>query len=229
MVSKGTVNDPDGDRVRLEIELHEVAQTFTDSPSPETICELVSSGSVVTLNRFGLVNGDYHWQARAVDEHGLASVWAEFGTAGNTDFIVSIPDIGYAAIVAGDDNPGFDADGISGNANTAYQALRTLGFDDERIFYLNGDRPQDIDGDGEDEVDQISSLTEFRNVIEQWVPARVGEHSPFILYLVGHGARDTFFFRDAEGVGPSLLDHWLGELPIGTRMLIVIDACYSVG
>ena len=227
VIFKGTVSDPDGDAVKLEIELREATQLFTDTPTPETISELVSSGSRVTITRYGLVSGDYHWQARAVDESGLASEWVEFGITDNTDFIVSIPDIGYAVIVAGDDSSVFNIEGISSNANTAYRALRALGFGDDRIFYLNGDRPQDIDGDGDDEVDQISSLSEFQNVMEQWVPARVGEHSPFILYLVGHGTTETLWFSDTEYVSPSILDPWLGELPSGTQMLIVIDSCYS--
>ena len=88
VIFKGTVTDRDGDRVKLEIELRETTQAFTGTPTPETIGSLVVSGSQVTLTRYGLVSGNYHWQARAVDEYGLASAWVEFGTAGNTDFTV---------------------------------------------------------------------------------------------------------------------------------------------
>jgi hypothetical protein len=74
--------------VKLEIELRETGEAFTGTATPETISELVASGSQVIITRYGLVSGDYHWQARAVDEHGLASEWVEFGTGGNTDFEV---------------------------------------------------------------------------------------------------------------------------------------------
>ena len=52
----------------------------------------MSSGSQVTITRSGLVNADYHWRYRAKDIKGAISDWTEFGTAGNIDFTVSIPD-----------------------------------------------------------------------------------------------------------------------------------------
>ncbi|MDO8637670.1 MAG: peptidoglycan DD-metalloendopeptidase family protein, partial [Dehalococcoidia bacterium] len=95
MVFKGTVSDPDGDKVKLEIELRESTQAFTGTATPETISDLVTSGSQVTLTRSGLVPAGYHWQARAVDEKGAHSDWVEFGTVGNTDFTVQAAKLGF--------------------------------------------------------------------------------------------------------------------------------------
>jgi hypothetical protein len=80
VVFKGTVSDPDGDRVKLEIELRrldEYGGTFTGTPTWTS--GLVQSGSEVTYTRPALVPGNYHWRARAVDERGAASPWARFG------------------------------------------------------------------------------------------------------------------------------------------------------
>jgi len=92
VVFKATVGDPDGDSVRLEIELRQIGEAFTGEPTPETISDFVPSGTEVTITRYGLVNADYHWRYRANDSNGATSSWTEFGTAGNIDFTVSIPD-----------------------------------------------------------------------------------------------------------------------------------------
>jgi PKD repeat protein len=74
----GVISDPDGDSVKLQVELrrldeyggmfNEAAGGFKENES-----------WIPWVFVFGLINGDYHWRARAVDEHGLASEWVEFG------------------------------------------------------------------------------------------------------------------------------------------------------
>ncbi|RLG06382.1 MAG: hypothetical protein DRN68_07025, partial [Thaumarchaeota archaeon] len=88
VVFKGNVSDPDGDQAKLEIELRQITEAFTGTPTWQS--ELVPSGTEVSWTRGGLVNGSYKWQYRAVDEHGQASAWREFGTAGNIDFKVEV-------------------------------------------------------------------------------------------------------------------------------------------
>ena len=140
---------------------------------------------------------------------------------------VAAADIGYAVLVAGHGGVR-EQWGISQNANKAYQALHSLGFDDDRILYLNSDLLQDPDGDGEPEVDWAPSSNGFRLAMG-WARLRVGEHSPFILYLVGHGEKDEFYLGSdiSDSLFASKLNEWLDQLPKGTQMLIVIDACYS--
>ncbi len=87
VVFKGTVNDPDGDQVRLEIELREIDQPFTGQPTQESV--LVPSGIEVTITRYSLINEEYHWRYRAKDSNGATSDWIEYGTVGNIDFTVS--------------------------------------------------------------------------------------------------------------------------------------------
>ncbi|HDD57318.1 MAG TPA: hypothetical protein ENF43_02240, partial [Thermoplasmatales archaeon] len=88
IIFKATLEDPDGDDVRLEIELRKIDEPFTGEPTPETISDFVPSGSEVTITRSGLVDGDYHWQYRVKDSKGVVSEWKEFGEAGNVDFKV---------------------------------------------------------------------------------------------------------------------------------------------
>jgi hypothetical protein len=92
VVFKGTVSDPDGDNVRLEIELRQIGEPFTGEPTPETISYFVPSGTQVTITRYGLVNADYKWQYRAKDSNGATSNWTEFGTPENIDFRVQVED-----------------------------------------------------------------------------------------------------------------------------------------
>jgi hypothetical protein len=89
VVFKATVSDPDGDSVRLEIELRQIGEAFTGEPTPETISDFVPSGSQVTITRYDLVDGSYKWQYRAKDSKGATSSWVEFETQGNIDFIIS--------------------------------------------------------------------------------------------------------------------------------------------
>ena len=80
-----TVTDPDvGDTIRIEVELHQLPATFTGTAN--YVSSYVSSGSVASLSTItGLSTGNYGWQYRAVDNHGLATGWV---AAGNPDFIV---------------------------------------------------------------------------------------------------------------------------------------------
>ncbi|MHA1834166.1 MAG: hypothetical protein ACTSV7_09250, partial [Candidatus Baldrarchaeia archaeon] len=90
VIFKGIVSDPDGDEVRLEIELRKMDEPFTGEPTLETISDFVPSGTEVTITRYGLINADYHWRYRAKDIHGATSDWKEFGAVGNVDFTVHI-------------------------------------------------------------------------------------------------------------------------------------------
>jgi len=88
IVFKATLEDPDGDDVRLEIELRKIDEPFTGEPTSETISDFAPSDSEVTITRSGLVDGEYHWQYRVRDSRGAVSEWKEFGEAGNVDFKV---------------------------------------------------------------------------------------------------------------------------------------------
>lgn len=89
MVFRAMLSDPDGDTVRLEIELRPTTTAFTGTPTNQSA--FGSSGSWATVMVTGLATGAHHWQARAVDAVGSASAWVPFGGNLETlpDFVVN--------------------------------------------------------------------------------------------------------------------------------------------
>ena len=94
VIIKGNVSDPDGDKIKLQVELRRLDEydgTFLQRFTQES--NLGSNGSQVGIPVYGLIDGDYHWQARTVDEYGLTSEWVDFGNndISDADFTVSSP------------------------------------------------------------------------------------------------------------------------------------------
>lgn len=86
VVLKGRVADPQGDKVKLEVELRRLDEydgAFTGSSTQES--GWVSSGSEAGITVFGLVFGDYHWRARTVDETGDESEWVSAGNNADSE------------------------------------------------------------------------------------------------------------------------------------------------
>ncbi|MCK4828348.1 IPT/TIG domain-containing protein, partial [bacterium] len=101
VVFKGVVTDPDGDRVKLQIELRrldEYGGEFDETQEGLKESDFVASSSEAEVSFHGLIPGDYHWRARTIDEYGEVSEWADFGNnpLSDPDFIV---------VSEGDDNP----------------------------------------------------------------------------------------------------------------------------
>jgi hypothetical protein len=101
---KGTVTDPDGDTVKLQVELRrldEFGGNFDDTQGGLKESGLVSSGSEATCTANGLITGSYHWRARAIDEHGRESNWVDFGgnALAEADFTIPPTDITPPALI----------------------------------------------------------------------------------------------------------------------------------
>jgi hypothetical protein len=166
---------------------------------------------------------------------GNKEVWAEIrddgGSVAQGHANISV-NPGYAVIVAGGGG-GTEEWLFSHAANNAYRCLRNLGFGDGHIYYLNSDRPQDVDGDEhhDDEVDMTASFANFSSAVNE-IKGKIGDSSAlFVLYLVGQGTDEAFSFgEDSLDVsalhnasGDGLLDGFSEKV----RMLIVIDSSYS--
>jgi hypothetical protein len=166
---------------------------------------------------------------------GNKEVWAEIrddgGSVAQGHANISV-NPGYAVIVAGGGG-GTEEWLFSHAANNAYRCLRNLGFGDSHIYYLNSDRPQDVDGDEhhDDEVDMTASFANFSSAVNE-IKGKIGDSSAlFVLYLVGQGTDEAFSFgEDSLDVsalhnasGDGLLDGFSEKV----RMLIVIDSSYS--
>jgi hypothetical protein len=179
------------------------------------------------------------------DEVSKTKAWS-FPTGGNKEVWVELKDDGssvtqghasiavhpgYAVIVAGE-GEGHEEWSFNHAANNAYRTLRNLGFGDSHIYYLNSNRPQDVDGDQyhDDEVDMTASFANFRGALNE-IKDQIGDSALFVLYLVGHGAENEFSFGDnslhvstlSNASGGGLLDGFSEKV----RMLIVIESSYS--
>jgi len=101
VVLKGTVGDPDGNTVKLQVEVRPLGTGFSNTATQES--SLVSSGSVASVTVAGLTNSpSYHWQARAVDSQGAASGWVAFGGNAESaaDFTVTSAPPSITSLVA---------------------------------------------------------------------------------------------------------------------------------
>jgi hypothetical protein len=89
---RATVSDPDGDSLRLELELRPVGQAFIGTPTGSSV--KVASGTLTSVSSGLLQDGiGYHWQARTVDERGFTSQWIAFGgnNESDPDFTIALP------------------------------------------------------------------------------------------------------------------------------------------
>jgi len=88
IVLKGTMSHPDGSPVKLQVELRPVEEEFQGRFTRES--GLVASGKEASVSISELSDGDYHWQARAMDATGLVSEMVSFGIGTEPDFSIRI-------------------------------------------------------------------------------------------------------------------------------------------
>jgi subtilisin-like proprotein convertase family protein len=88
VVFRGTVSDPAGQPVRLQVEVKRVGASFTGAVSCES--GLVASGTAASCSANALAGGAYHWQTRTVDSTGLPSGWVSYAINPETepDFVI---------------------------------------------------------------------------------------------------------------------------------------------
>jgi parallel beta-helix repeat protein len=95
VIFKGTGSDPDGDKVKLQVELRrldEYGGQFNETAGGFKESDFVESGNETTAYAYGLIDADYHWRARTVDERGAVSEWMDFGNndISDADFTVKV-------------------------------------------------------------------------------------------------------------------------------------------
>jgi len=74
---RGFVEDPEGDWIRLQVEIQPISFAFTNLPSYSSAS--TASGNVAFVNLEGLPDGtSYHWQCRVIDSSGEPSGWISF-------------------------------------------------------------------------------------------------------------------------------------------------------
>ena len=99
VVFKGKVESPLNNQAKLQVELKEKDQAFNEQDLIES--GFVNSGSTASITRYGLIDGQYKWRARAVDSQENISAWQEYGIQGNVDFeVLKATTIKVAVILA---------------------------------------------------------------------------------------------------------------------------------
>jgi hypothetical protein len=91
---RAILSHPTGKNVKLQVELRrldEYDRQFDDTKGGLKESDLVESGKEATAYAYGLIDGDYHWRARAVCEDGTTDDWVDFGDndISEADFTVS--------------------------------------------------------------------------------------------------------------------------------------------
>jgi len=106
--------------------LDEYGGQFDDSKGGLKESDPVESGEKATAYAHGLINGYYHWRARAIDDAGRTSNWVDFGNnQGYADFAVFGQSI---------EPPGFDEDNSIDEDNSNQE---TDGESKGKIYFLS--------------------------------------------------------------------------------------------
>lgn len=90
---RATLNNPNGKKIKLQVELRrhdEYGGQFDDTAGGFKESDFVENGKEATAYAYGLIDGDYHWRARAVSEDGTTGEWVNFGDdISKADFTVT--------------------------------------------------------------------------------------------------------------------------------------------
>ena len=139
---------------------------------------------------------------------------------------------GVAIVVAGHDDNYNLQDNILHCTNTAFHTFLLGGLPKANLRYLSDvdDARTDADGDEVSDVYADSSSANVQDAIINWAASLADANTPFYLYLMDHGAIDTFFTdgRD-DTIAPGELDDWLTALEdaTGAPVNVIYEACHS--
>jgi len=168
-----------------------------------------------TYNGPVLASGDYQYFVCIFDIYGNESLAYQ-------NFQIKAPPVypGYAIIAAGDGRNFHEKWLINKEADYVYLVLRGLGFDDDDIFYLNN---QSREG-----VDVGSTQANLEEAITVRAVPRIGSSAPLVLFIAGHGEIGCFSLNESEMfILNSDIENWFSKLPEKSKMLIMINTCYS--
>jgi parallel beta-helix repeat protein len=156
----------------------------------------------------------------------------ELNTSNNrfVDGSVTVSGKGYFILVAGNCYGSLLA-AINYGCNQVYKILRSVGYGPDDILYMNQQSigPQDVDGDGINDIDCWSSSANLQWAIETWARSRVSPSQPLFIYLFDHGGSDLFCINEPDEVSSYQLASWLDYLQnaTGASVHVIYAACHS--
>jgi hypothetical protein len=109
----------------------------------------------------------------------------------------------------------------------AYHTFRTRWFEPGAVQYLSPVSPQELDGDGTNDVDGAPSLASLGAAITNWAMGS----DKLTVYLIGDGgAGGALRLNATESLVPAELDYWLDVYQqSNAEACVVIDASFSGG
>jgi hypothetical protein len=136
---------------------------------------------------------------------------------------IIIRDLGYVLLVAGNNNDDMQ-DRVDEACNRIYDDLKSIGYSDDRIYYLNGWANW--------RVDDSTSSANMEDAIKVWAADKVNLTSPLFIVMFDHGGDDHFCVDDPptnDNVWDTELDAWLDDLEEDTNAPVYIYymACHS--
>lgn len=137
---------------------------------------------------------------------------------------------GVAILVAGHNDQRSLQPNINWVANLAYRTFTAGGLQLKHVYYLN-DSWQDLNYDGENDVDADATLANLDYAINDWAANLVDEETALYLYFVDHGGTDAFMLDGSnELLTAEQLDDWLDNLEASTMIsttVVIVEACRS--
>ncbi|MCZ6676417.1 MAG: T9SS type A sorting domain-containing protein, partial [Candidatus Poribacteria bacterium] len=148
-------------------------------------------------------------------------------TLSDTIGISVVKNIGKAIVVLGGGNEQTN-DGwltFSGVANYVYNILRRRTYTDDDIYYLSPSN------DPDPTIDRQITKAWLEFAITDWAAGQVNANRPLLLYLISHNTDENFLVEktadDSVFLEAKELAGWLDQLPSGTPVTIIIEACHS--
>jgi parallel beta-helix repeat protein len=149
----------------------------------------------------------------------------------HTNEPVNLVGNGCCIVVAGTKYGDTLVDVINYGTNRAYLILEEIGYNDDEIYLMHQPRynPEDVDGDGQNDVDANSTAANLQWAIESWARYRVSPTEPLFIYLFDHGVFNQFCIRPSEDVLDSDLATWITNLESATNASVhlIYAACQS--
>ena len=137
-------------------------------------------------------------------------------------------EVGKAILVLGGgnrkDNPAWET--FNGLAGYVRDVFKKRNFNDDTDIQFLSPAPTQTEG-----ADTETTVSTLELAITNWAKSRVNPQVPLFLYLLSHNLEDQFLLekRGEQEIflSPSQLDFWLDQLPEGTPVTIIIEACHS--
>ena len=193
VILQGTPISPSGNQVQLQVEVRPSATAFNGTPTASST--FAASGQLASITIANLSNGQYHWQARAVDSQGNASPWQTMSNpVVATDFTIN--NLEPVVIV-----PGILGSVLNQGNNQLWPNVGNM-----LLGYLNGDSYLDqliLNSDGSQKAGNLVALSDIvRDVITIWPASSIW---PGYLNLI-NGLKNMGYTENAKYNGGNLLE-----------------------